>query len=149
MVRLRGSSRADMFAVTAYSPKRGGEFARMAKCPTRKQLERDRDTKEFTCHELPNGTTVTAYLVPYGFSDDNRNGHVVTGLAAGPDKSVAMVMYESYDKDAPITVSDVDQLLSDPRLTWMTDPAVNAAGNGLKIKKLKTVDRRRCGASGA
>ena len=75
-------------------------------------------------------------MVPYGFSDDNGNGHVVSGLAAGPDKSVAMVMYESYDKAAPITVSDVDKLLSDPRLTWMTDPAVNAAGNGLKIKEL-------------
>ena len=61
---------------------------------------------------------------------------MVTGLAAAPDKGVAMVMYESYDKTAPIGVTDVDKLLSDPRLNWMTDHAVNAAGQDLTIEKL-------------
>ena len=136
MVRLRGSDRRDMFAVSLYAPQGGGEFAEMAKCPTRKQLKRDPDTKQFTCHKLPNGTTVTAYLDSSGFSDDNAHGHVVAGTAAAADKSVAMVMYESYSKSAPISVTDVDKLLSDPRLTWMTDPAVNAAGKNLKIEKL-------------
>lgn len=136
MVRLRGSDRGDMFGVQMYSPQGGGEFAELAKCPTRKQLKRDTNTKQFTCHKLPSGTTVTAYLDPSGFSDDNAHGHVVSGIAAAADKSVAMVMYESYSKNAPISVTDVDKLLSDPRLTWMTDPAVNAAGKNLKIEKL-------------
>jgi hypothetical protein len=137
MVELSESGRADMFGVTVYSPRLGREFAEMAKCPTRKQLKRDTDTKEFTCHRLENGTTVTAYRVASGFSDDNADGQVITGMAAAPDKSAAIVMYESYDKTAPISVPDVDSLLSDPQLTWMTDPAVNAAGTGLKIRKLR------------
>lgn len=136
VVQLRGRNRADMFVVTVYSPERGQEYAEMATCPTRTQRERDQDTKEFRCHKLSNDTTVTAYLVPYGLSDDNKNGHVVSGLASSPDNSAAMVMYESYDKAAPITVSDIDKLLSDPRLTWMTDPAVNAAGSGLTVERL-------------
>jgi hypothetical protein len=107
MIRLRGSGRADNF------------------------------TKQFTCHRLANGTTVTAYLVPYGFSDDNSRGHVVTGMAGTPNGSVAMALYESYGRSAPITVADVDELLSDPRLTWMTDPAVNAAGEALHIDRLR------------
>ena len=137
MVRLRGSGRGDMFVVSVYAPQGGGEFAELAKCPTRKQLKRNPDTKQFTCHKLPSGTTVTAYLVSSGFSDDNAHGHVVSGIAAAADKSVAMVMYESYTKSAPISVTDIDKLLSDPRLTWMTDPAVNAAGKNLKLEKLR------------
>ena len=139
MVRLRGSGRADMFSVSVMSPKQGGrEFAGdMAKCPTAKQLKRSGGMKEFTCHRLQNGTTVTSYLVPSGFSDDNARGLVVTGVSVAPDKSTAMAMYESYDKTAPISVTEVDKLLSDPRMAWMTDPATNKAGNSLQIKKLR------------
>jgi hypothetical protein len=138
MIRLRGGGRADNFTVTVYSPKHGrGEFGELTTCPRGKQARGDKFTKEFTCHRVANGTTVTAYLVPYGFSDDNARGHVVTGLAGGPDGSVAMAMYESYDPSAPITVTDVDKLLSDPRLTWMTDPAVNAAGKALHVARLR------------
>lgn len=137
MIRLRGGGRADNFMVAVYSPKRGGgEFRELTKCPRRKQAARDRFTKKFTCHRLANGTTVTAYLTAYGFSDDNSRGHVVTGTAGATDGSVTMAMYESYDRAAPITVAEVDKLLSDPRLTWMTDPAVNAAGKGLHVPRL-------------
>jgi hypothetical protein len=62
---------------------------------------------------------------------------VITGMAAAPNKGAAIVMYESYDETAPISVADVDNLLGDPRLTSMTDPAVKAAGTGLKIRKLR------------
>jgi hypothetical protein len=138
MIRLRGSGRADNFMVTVYSPKQGGgEFGELTECPRGKQARRDKFTKQFTCHRLANGTTVTAYLVPYGFSDDNSRGHVVTGMAGTPNGNVAMALYESYGRSAPITVADVDELLSDPRLTWMTDPAVNAAGEALHIDRLR------------
>ena len=138
MIRLRGGGRADNFMVAVYSPKRGaGEFRGLTKCPRGKHARRDRFTKKFTCHRLTNGTTVTAYLTAYGFSDDNSRGHVVTGTAGATDGSVTMAMYESYDRAAPITVSEVDKLLSDPRLTWMTDPAVNAAGKGLHVNRLR------------
>jgi len=139
MVGLRGSGRADMFSVSVMSPKQGGrELAgAMGKCPTTQQRKRMGDMKEFTCHRLQNGTTVTAYLVPSGFSDDNARGLVVTGVSVAPDKSTTIAMYESYDTTAPISVADVDKLLSDPRMTWMTDPATNKAGNSLKIEKLR------------
>jgi hypothetical protein len=138
VVRLRGGGRADNFMVAVYSPSRGaGEFGELSKCPRGKHARPDKYTKKFTCHRLPNGTTVTAYLTPYGFSDDNSRGHVVTGVAGAPDGSVTMAMYESYDRSAPITVSDIDRLLSDPRLTWMTDPATNAAGEGLHVPRLR------------
>ena len=137
MVRLRGSGRADMFSVSVMSPKQGGrELAgAMGKCPTTQQRKRMDDMKEFTCHRVQNGTTVTAYLVPSGFSDDNARGLVVTGVSVAPDKSTTMVMYESYDKTAQLTVTQVDELLSDPRMAWMTDPATNNAGSSIKIEK--------------
>jgi hypothetical protein len=140
MVRLRGGGRADMFSVSVMSPKQGGrELAgAMGKCPTTQQRKRmGGDMKEFTCHRLQNGTTVTAYLVQSGFSDDNARGLVVTGVSVAPDKSTTMAMYESYDKSAELTVSEVDKLLSDPRTAWMTDPATNKAGTSIKIEKLR------------
>jgi len=139
MVRLRGSGPADMFVVSVMSPKQGGrELAgAVAKCPTAKQRKRMADMKEFTCHRLQHDTTVTTYLVPSGFSDDNARGLVVTGVSVAADKSSAMAMYESYDKTAPVSVTEVDGLLSDPRMAWMTDPATNKAGKSLKIKKLR------------
>ena len=109
----------------------------MAKCPTAQQRKRSGGMKEFTCHRLQNGTTVTSYLVPSGFSDDNARGLVVAGVSVAPDKSTTIAMYESYDKTAPISVTEVDKLLSDPRMAWMTDPATNEAGNSLQIKKLR------------
>jgi len=140
MVRLRGGGRADMFSVSVMSPEQGGrELAgTMGKCPTARQRKRmARDMKEFTCHRLQNGTTVTAYLVSSGFSDDNARGLVVTGVGVAPDKSTTMAMYESYDKTPQLTVSELDKLLSDPRMAWMTDPATNKASNSIKIKKLR------------
>ena len=72
-----------------------------------------------------------------GFSDDNARGLVVTGVCVAPDKSTTMAMYESYDKTAPLIFTEVDKLLSDPRMTWMTDPATNKASNSIKIEKLR------------
>ena len=140
MVRLRGGGRADMFSVSVMSPKQGGrELAGvMSKCPTAQQRKRmDGDMKEFTCHRLRDGTTVTAYLVPSGFSDDNARGLVVTGVGVAPDKSTTMAMYESYDKTPQLTVTELDKLLSDPRMAWMTDPATNKAGHSIKIEKVQ------------
>jgi hypothetical protein len=140
MVRLRGGGRADMFSVSVMSPKQGGrELAgAMGKCPTAQQRKRmGGDMKEFTCHRLQNGTTVTAYLVSSGFSDDNARGLVVTGVGVAHDKSTTMAMYESYDKTPQLTVTELDKLLSDPRMAWMTDPTTNKAGNSIKIKNLR------------
>jgi hypothetical protein len=140
MVRLRGGGRADMFSISVMSPKQGGrELAgAMGKCPTTQQRKRmGGDMKDFTCHRLQNGTTVTTYQAQSGFSDDNARGLVVTGVSVAPDKSTTLAMYESYDKSAPLTVTEVDKLLSDPRMAWTTDPATNKAGNSIKIEKLR------------
>ena len=47
-----------------------------------------------------------------------------------------MALYESYDRNAPISVTDIDELLSDRRLTWKTDTAVNAAGKAIRVARL-------------
>jgi hypothetical protein len=39
---------------------------------------------------------------------------VITGMAVAPNKGAAVVMHESYDETAPISVADVDNLLGDP-----------------------------------
>lgn len=83
---------------------------------------------------------------PYGFSDDNANGMVVSGTAATTENGTAMAMYESYDKSPSVSVADLDSLLADPRLTWVTNPALNDAGEGVDIKML-AADNAQPGAA--
>jgi hypothetical protein len=46
-----------------------------------------------------------------------------------------MSMYESYDKSPAISTADIEDVLTDPRITWFTDPAVNQAGKGVVLKE--------------
>lgn len=135
MLSLRNGGGRDMFTVSAYSPGQGGgEFGELGRCPRSKKATRF--MRHIRCHELPDGTTVLAYLVPSGFSDDNAHGQVVNGVSTSPDGSVALAMYESYDRSPAVSVADVDDLLSDRRLTWRTDPTVNDAGRDIKVRNL-------------
>lgn len=135
MIRLRNATMRDMFLVDVYSPEHArSEFGALTECPPNERA--GNRLRRMTCRELENGTKVSAYLVPSGFSDDNRNGVVVGGMAAKPDGSGVLVMYESYDASPPVGIRDIERLLADRRLTWQTDPAVNEAGRAIKIRKL-------------
>lgn len=134
IVGLRSGGRRDMFLVSAYSPAQGGgEFGNLGKCPRKKAPARE--MRQRSCRKLKDGTTVMAYLTLSGFSDDNSHGRVVSGTAQSPDGSVTLAMYESYDSSPPVSVADLSALLSDPRLTWRTDSAVNDAGQRIKVRK--------------
>lgn len=133
MVGLRSGGQRDMFVVSVYSPAQGaGEFGSLGKCPRKKAPARK--MRQESCHKLKDGTTVMADLTLSGFSDDNSHGRVVSGTAQAPDGSVTLAMYESYDSSPPVSVADLSDLLSDPRLTWRTDSTVNDAGQDLKVR---------------
>ena len=106
MVRL-AARRADMFSVSVMSPKQGGrELAgAMGKCPTAQQRKRmGGDMKEFTCHRLQNGTTVTpTWFRPASATQRTRSRR--HGSVVAPDKSTTMAMYESYDKTSAASPS--------------------------------------------
>jgi hypothetical protein len=87
------------------------------------------------CRTLEDGTTVMTGETPYGFSDDNANGMVVFGTATTRENGTAMAMYESYDDSPSVSVADLDSILTDPRLTWLTDPALNEAGEDVHVKE--------------
>ena len=135
VVGLGAPDRRDMFVVSVYSPGRAdAAFGAPQKCPHDKKSTEH--IRRLTCHQLADGTTVTAYLSPAGFSDDNADGIVVTGTSHSPDGGVALAMYESYDLSPAVSVADLDRLLSDRRLRWRTDSAVNTAGRDLDVRTL-------------
>ncbi len=47
-----------------------------------------------------------------------------------------MAMYETYDDSPAIIRADLEAVLTDPRLTWLTEPAVNDAGDKVEVKQL-------------
>ena len=87
------------------------------------------------CRTLDNGTTVMMIEDSAGFSDDNAQGMVLSGTAVTAGDGAAMAMYESYDKSPAVSAADIEDLLSDPRLTWLTEVAVNKAGQDVAVKK--------------
>lgn len=129
MVQLTEGGRDDNFGVQAYSPQ-GSDFPGRQTCA---EAERQRGQEpDFSCVELEDGRTVYAYLSPEGFSDDNTDG--MTLLAASTsDAGAVIAMYESYDRTPPLDTEDLVDLLSEPRLAWMTDPAVNRAGAEIEV----------------
>jgi len=137
MVELRHDGRRDIFGVQVYRPQRGkGGLGEAATCPSGRRAKRIR-AAETVCEKLPDGTSVMAQLVPHGFSDDNEDGLVISGVSARPDGTAAIAMYESYDSSPSITVAEVAELLSDPGLTWEPEPSVNEAGRDVDVRRLQ------------
>ena len=134
-VGLGAPDRRDMFVVSVHSPGQAeGAFGAPRRCARDKKSTND--VRRLTCHRLTDGTTVTAYLSQGGFSDDNADGIVVAGTSHAPDGSVALAMYESYDALPAVSAADLDRLLSDRRLRWRTESAVNKAGRDLDVRRL-------------
>lgn len=137
MVDLRQDGRRDLFMVQVYRPQRGEDtLGRAAECPRGQRATRF-GAREVTCEELPDGTSVVAQLFPGGFSDDNEDGLVVSGVSTRPDGTSTLAMYESYDSTPALTVAEVAELLSDPGLSWKPDPAVNRAGRDIDVRRLR------------
>lgn len=128
VVRLRDVTPHN-FGVQVYSPEQAEQFNGSGHCPgepTRRGGSR--------CRTLENGTTVTTRVDSQGFSDDNVEGMVMSGTAITPKDGGALAMYESYDDSPAVSLDDLDGLLTDPGLTWLTDPAVNEAGEDIDVK---------------
>lgn len=119
------------FAVQVFSPEVAEQFIATGLCPP--EPERERGSQ---CRTLDNGTTVTTKEDAEGFSDDNVDGMVVSGSAITPENGGALAMYESYDDTPAVSATDLEALLTDPRLAWLTDPAVNEAGENIDVKLL-------------
>jgi hypothetical protein len=130
MVRLRDATPHN-FAVQVYSPEQGKTFGAAGTCPGERASE-----GEFRCRTLSDGTTVTMLEDAHGFSDDNADGMVMSGSAITPEDGGALALYESYDDSPAITMADLEDLLTDPRLSWLTDPAVNQAGAKIDLKEI-------------
>jgi len=129
MVRLRDRTPHN-FGVSVYPPEQGEEYGQAGKCPP--NLKRKGEASH--CQVLEDGTTVMTSRIAEGFSDDNADGSLLMGSVITPNAGAAMAMYESYDDSPVISVDELEDVLSDPRLTWLTDPQVNEAGETVDLK---------------
>ena len=127
MVQLRDGTPHN-FGVQVYSPEQAELFSAAGQCPRRPKRKAE------SCRTLENGTTVTTRVDAGGFSDDNVEGMVISGTAIAPEDGGALVMYENYDDSPTVSVADLEDLLTDPQLTWLTNPAVNKAGEDIDVK---------------
>lgn len=131
MVRLRDATPHN-FGVQVYSPNQAEMFGPAGRCPRNDRPKGG----EFRCRTLADGTTITTIEDDAGFSDDNADGVVISGSAVTPDDGGALALYESYDDTPAISAADLEDLLTDPRLTWLTEPAVNRAGERIEVKEI-------------
>jgi len=129
MVRLRDRTPHN-FSVSVYPPEQAQEFGPAGECPP----SPERKGEASQCRVLDDGTTVMTSEIAEGFSDDNADGSLLWGSVITPDAGAAMAMYESYDDSPAITVAELEDMLSDPRLTWLTDPEVNESGETVDLK---------------
>jgi hypothetical protein len=133
LVDLRDGDRADHFIVSVWSPDQrlGGPEDRTC----RPDREEALGAENRTCRRLDDGTVVEVFESE-AFSDDNTHGFTLRGTAVLPEGGASLAMYESYDRSAPLAPETLAALLSDPRLRWLTDPSVNAAGATIDVQRL-------------
>lgn len=134
LVQLRGGDVADNFAVSLYSPESGTDFDQSERCARSRGRE---GRSEIRCRTLADGTALTVAEMTGGFSDDNVDGMVLYATAAPPGGGATMAMYESYDASPPLGATDLARIVTDPRLSWLTDPTVNRAGERVEISDLE------------
>ena len=132
MINLRDEG-PHTFAVQVYAPKYAARFGKAGKCAPKPKGQR---AGQMRCRTLDNGTTVMMIEDSAGFSDDNAKGMVLSGTAITAGDGAALAMYEIYDKSPAVSAADIEDLLIDPRLTWLTEVAVNKAGEDVAVKKM-------------
>lgn len=128
-VRLRDATPHN-FGVQVYSPEQAEQFNASGQCPGEPPRQ-----GESQCRTLENGTTLTTRVDAQGFSDDNVEGMVISGSAITPENGGALAMYKSYDDSPAVSVAELEHLLTDPRLSWLTDPVVNETGEGIDVEE--------------
>ena len=131
MVELRDRTPHN-FSVGVFSPRGTAELGPAGSCPPRRQL----GGQETRCRTLGDGTTITIGRTRTGFSDDNRNGSMLFGSVVTAEDGGAIAMYESYDPSPALTRAELEDVLTDPRLTWLTDPEVNEAGRAVDVEQV-------------
>jgi hypothetical protein len=60
---------------------------------------------------------------------------VLLASVVTPKDGAVLSMFESYDDSPAISSADLEALLTDSRLTWLTDPAVNEAGEAVDMRE--------------
>ena len=115
------------FVIQVYSPDRAEVFS-ARKC----EATRRGDSR---CLKLENGTTISTIVDAEGFSDDNVDGMVVSASAITPAAGAVVAMYESYDDSPAVSAADLEAILADTRLTWLTDSRVNTAGKAIDVEE--------------
>lgn len=133
MVRLRGGGPADYFGVSVYSPDAGSDFDLAERCTAGGPRG---DQRRISCRTLEDGTQLMTAEMAEGFSDDNTDGLVLYATVVPAAGGAAMAMYESYDDTPPVSVAELDELVADPRLRWLTEAAVNDAGADVEVREL-------------
>jgi hypothetical protein len=121
------------FAVQVHSPKYAAQLGKAGQCPPKPKGQR---ATQMRCRTLESGTTIMMIEDSAGFSDDNAKGMVLSGTAITAGDGAALAMYEIYDKSPAVSSADIEDLLSDPRLTWLTEVAVNEAGEDVAVKRI-------------
>ena len=125
MVQLRERTPHN-FGVQVYSPEQAEEFG--AECGQERGM-----VSEERCRTLEDGTVISMREIAEGFSDDNADGSVLLGSVVTPEDGAVLSMFESYDGSPEISSADLEALITDSRLTWLTDPAVNEAGEAVDM----------------
>lgn len=131
MLRLRDRTPHN-FGVSVYPPEQAEELGAPEGCPPK----RDRGGESSRCRVRADGTIVMTSQIAEGFSDDNRKGSVIMSSVITREDGAAMAMYESYDRSPTISAAELEDMLTDPRLTWLTDPALNKAGEAVDLKEV-------------
>lgn len=127
MVHLRDRTPHN-FGVQVYPPEEAEAFG--AECGQERGM-----VGEERCRTLEDGTVISMREIAEGFSDDNTKGSVLLGSVVTPEDGAVLSMFESYDDSPAISSADLEALLTDSRLTWLTDPAVNEAGEAVDMRE--------------
>jgi hypothetical protein len=85
------------------------------------------------CTVGDDGTIVSAGTAE-PFSDDNIRGSTVLAQSVNPESGrVVYALYETYSRQAALDPAILREIVSDPSLAAMTDPATNAAGADIEV----------------
>lgn len=93
----------------------------------------DRVMREGDCSVTDDGTIVASGRAE-PFSDDNTNGSTVLAQSVNPESGrVVYALYETYSPRPALDPRTITEIVTDPALAAMTDPATNEAGADIEL----------------
>lgn len=85
------------------------------------------------CSVTDDGTIIAAGAAE-PFSDDNVRGSTVLAQSVNPETGrVVYALYETYTRQAGLDAAILTEIVTDPALAAMTDPATNEAGGDIEL----------------